>query len=79
MSLKQEVEYWIDINNIEYISVENATPGSKNVKIQILNKTITSEEFINKYKMIETKSIKGYFTKDNYSDFVIHVSVKRIK
>lgn len=76
-TLKQHVQLWIDENNIQDVNPVGLGKGHKGVELYLLKTTYN--DFKLKYPMLETKYIKGWFTKSRYSDSKLYISIVKKK
>lgn len=77
-SIKQHIQYWCSINDIDYIYVNDAAVGAKGLEISILGRKMTNKEFIELHPKLETEYMTGYLTLNKYP-YLLYVSFKRKK
>lgn len=74
-SLKSLVEQWLNENDIKDCSVIGLGKGHKGV--EMYTHKLTAKEFIEQYKSIDNKYIRGWFTPSQYSDNNIYISINK--
>ena len=75
-SIKQHLDYWLQLHSLDNIASVGATRGSRCAELWLLNESMTNKEFVTKYGTLETEYFIGYLTCDTYP-YKLIVSFKR--